>query len=501
MRSKTSLLNKTVFTFDFVHKTLPISVGLIILFVITTLLPAMAGNDRMAVETSAVTAMFLMTNPFLIALLSIIVALIQFVYMYRRRDSYMLHALPVSRRGHFFSHALSGFLSLFILAVICYLCVIIFLNSEMMTLSLLVISFCETIIEMLFFYGLALFVVMVCGNTVIAFITYGVLNALWLFINIFAAEVHYLLLSHPIALNYGSTDPFNFFIFEKTDFLFPAYFFTNRVNSTAFITEGGYLKTDYSALGECAFMLIPAVILIGLSYLLYEKKQIERTGEIVAFGWCRVVFRILFTGCGACLTAVMLYLPLMGGVFLDRRSASNITIVVVFLIIGGVISFFLGEMILKKTIHIFRGKRPPFLQGGIALGVVLVYVLLVSSGVFQPAIIPDAEDVNMLEITTDITGSKKYTITDPGQIEEASAKQRELIRDPELLRLAELRWKRDWTSDEAAEIDKSHNMEVRFMKWDDDYERDIQVLYYTFSDADKDKMLGSFMPYVNESSD
>ncbi len=499
MRSKTSLLNKTLFAIDLKQKTLPIGIGLFIVFFVSILLPGMVGGeDEMATAVASLRALFLMTNPVLIALLCILVVIVQYAYMYRRRDSYMLHSFPVSRSAHFFTHALTGFLTLLLLTALSYLFLMVFFNTEIMSAEMLVFCFCETIIQMIFFYSLSLFVVVVCGNIWLAFITFGVLNALWLFVNVFAAEINYLLVSHPIALDYGSTDPFNFFMYEKTDFLFPIYFFLKRVNGVTNLTEGGYIRTDMSDLCECAYMLIPAALLIWLSYFLYKKKNLEHTGEIVAFGWCRVVFRVLFTVCGACLAAIMLYVPLMEGVHFEKGSVSNLLIVMLFLLVGGVIFMFLGEMILQKTVHIFRGKKLSILQSGIALGAVLVYVVLAGFGVFAPAIVPSTNDFAYLQISTDLTGSNEYVITEPEQIEKIVAEQREFVNDPKLLSLAELSRKQELSTDELDKLMKTHRMVVQFMKKDGDDRRTVQVLSYSFNDDYRERLMGSFLSIIRD---
>ena len=82
MRSKTSLLNKTLFAIDLKQKTLPIGVGLFIVFFVSILLPGMVGGeDEMATAVASLRALFLMTNPVLIALLCILVVIVQFAYV------------------------------------------------------------------------------------------------------------------------------------------------------------------------------------------------------------------------------------------------------------------------------------------------------------------------------------------------------------------------------------------------------------------------------------
>ena len=498
MQSKTSFFNKTLFGKDLQQKVLPMGSTIFILFLVTVLIPAFMERDFGNEGYALYDVIGWMTNPIMIALFCILVVLTCFSYLYKRRDSYMLHSFPVSRRAHFYSHAAAGLIGLIVLTCLCYGCPVVFLKPGKVPAELILISFAETLIQILFFYGLSLFVMTVCGNVVLAFITYGVLNLLWFFINLFASLINYLLLWHPIALSYGNGNVTNFFMYERTGFLFPLYFFLEHTDNTSFVTEGDMIRVNVGHLGSCAWMLIPAVILIVLAGLLYEKKSLERTGEIVAFGWCKVVFRVLVTACGACLTATLLYYSIMQSGSIERGSAGNLVIVVILILIGGILSFLISEMLLKKTVHIFHGKRVPILQGIIPLGIVLLYVGLIASGVLAPKLVPDAEEVRYISVRSDIDEAKKLTITDPDAICVILEEQRSLVNDPELIRLAKLsRHQGTWSVDEANEMRNVHYAYFELFLMDEDGVREQTVLGYVLRDEDKQKVLGTAIYLAN----
>ena len=179
MQSKTSLFNKRLFL-NSIKSILPSMVGLLLLYFGMEFVPGVMRIASASRESSAnpVTTnqavddvMLRLTddlvNPILIGVIAILLAIVLFWYQYSRRSSYMLHALPVKRSTHFVSHVLAGIVGFMILVIVCYgslACLSGFSGHAGLCLKLICICFVETTVEFLFFFSLALFVTMVCGN-------------------------------------------------------------------------------------------------------------------------------------------------------------------------------------------------------------------------------------------------------------------------------------------------------------------------------------------------
>ncbi|MEE3468215.1 MAG: hypothetical protein VZQ83_07230 [Eubacterium sp.] len=499
MRSKTSFFNKSLYLSDLKSQIPTIALLLFgyfsLLFVPGIMEYMRASQPDMIGDPLAVTAKYnvlmditdWMTNPVLIGALSIMITVVLFHYQFSRRSSYMLHSFPIRRLAHFVSHALAGLTVMLILMLVTFVSMLFISGTEAWLSGFVMLRMVEALVEILFFHALSLLTVVVCGNMILSIVTFGVLNALWLFINMFASFMHTLLAHHPIAS--VRSQGFQFIIFEKTDFLFPVYFFTkchNRLQPVMGSQEISYVGDFLHVL----WMLIPAAALCVVAALLYKNKRLERTGETVAFGWCRVVFRVLFTVCGGGLV--------MGGVFVMMsnqivievdENTGLIAFAIGLLIIGSVIGFFISEMLLQKNVHIFKGKKIPFIQGVIPLGVMLLYVMLLSVHIIGPAYKPDPDEVMLLEISgTDFAGGYTFSAELDGEmLRKIAQTHRELVDDPKLLELAK--------REQRGESGDFGCVQFRFINEDGSW---IYLNYAYDNEEDRKRIFDSFIPDVTD---
>lgn len=480
MRSKTSLFNKSLYLQD-IRKLVSSLLVLLLGFTVVIVIPYIVMN-RMPEEMGALFALkWVLTNPVLIGGLSITAAVVVFSYIYKKRSSYMLHAMPAKRLTHFVSHYLSGLSFLIVLAALSYLLVLI-TNGDGRLTALIWICFGETLVEILFFYSLAVFTSVVCGNVALSYITFIVLNALWIFINALFSLIHYILTWHPILYSRGQT--FGFITFEGLKPLCPSlYFFEN-----AGIGNDVY-HPQISGLINCAWMLIPAAALILLAALLYVRRKLEHTGEIVAFPWCRIVFRILFTFCGAGLVAGAVYMPLIA-TSVDFPGAFGILIVLI--VVGGAVSFLISEMILGKNIHIFRGKRIPLWQGIIPIAGLILYVSVLGFQTNVANLFPDAANTVSIRVELNtVYGTEYYDVEDKDRIEELLNVYAPLADDKEVKDRA-LRVRNSGEYDE-----RSGSLALVMQEKRSDYCFTDAATFF-FDEKLKDKILTPFLSMLND---
>lgn len=89
----------------------------------------------------------------------------------------------------------------------------------------------------------------------------------------------------------------------------------------------------------------------------------ERSGDVIAVGWLRPVALYVFTiGCALVLGALMAEL-------FSSQTADNFWYVLLFLFVGAFVGYFVGKMLLQKTIHVFR-------SGWLGLGICCLALLL-----------------------------------------------------------------------------------------------------------------------------
>jgi len=123
----------------------------------------------------------------------------------------------------------------------------------------------------------------------------------------------------------------------------------NTSPETAFNASGPALgQADIDAL--CAFLLL-------------KHREMERSGDVIAVGWLRPVALYVFTiGCALVLGALMAEL-------FSSQTADNFWYVLLFLFVGAFVGYFVGKMLLQKTIHVFR-------SGWLGLGICCLALLL-----------------------------------------------------------------------------------------------------------------------------
>ena len=474
MRSKTSCFNSTLFKIDLKGQFVAVLILLLMYFMVF-ILPGI--TNPLDKDMVASRALLILTNPVLIGVFSVCFVLFSFGYIYRKRSSYMMHAFPTTRTEAFLSHSLAGLISILIMAFVGYICLIL-INRGPLSYSQIWIGVLETFIEILFFYSMALFVAFVCGNGVLFVVTYGVLNAFWFFISMFISTIQSLLLTHPIAIDYGSGGP-DFLSFRGASALFPAYFF--------FIREPEFYTYSAKSL-DVLWMLIPTAVFFVLALLLFKKRKVENTGEMVAFGWCKTVFRIMFTLCTAAIISGVCSFPFMIGPWMRGSwMRGSITeppapVLIILLVIGGAIGYLISEMLLQKTVKIFSKKKLHIVQAVIPVAVVIVYVILLSTKVIGPKLVPDYDEVARIRISgDDITDRLVFDKhTSPEIVRDIIESNKKLVNDPELIDL----------SGRYGGDNKSVMFDIEYVNPTTDSSRTLE---YVYTDALQDKVLAPIM--------
>lgn len=501
MRSKTSLVNKTLYV-QGIKTLLPMMVGALLVYFGMEFIPGLMSlmNDSRleaqgirptdpAIDGVAIDISNVLSNPILIAALSILLTVSLFWYQYSRRSSYMLHAMPVKRTTHFFSRVLAGLTMLVGLAFVCYgsLAFLVgFSGNSSLFLELIGLRFIETMVEFLFFFSLSLFVTVVCGNAVLALATYGVVNLLWLFINMGASFLQYLLYRHPIVYSYGGN--LQFLLFEKLNPLFPVYFFMRCHESLNVEGGAGSIGNVGSAM-HCLFMLIPAAVLFLLALVLNKKKKLEKTGDMVAFDWCKVVFRVLFTVCGGGVAVGGVFVMMVNVMVPDYNNLTFMTVfVLVIFILGAAIGFLVSEMLLRKSVHIFHGKKIPVLQGLIPLLLVVLYVVLMATHVLGPKLMPDPASVSKIRIVGNYSDEDYEFLRDrePEAVKAIVSAHQKLINDSDLL-----------AAEEHVRNGQAHEYSALRVEIFSDDMGWTNIHYFIENEEEKEKLYNTFRPYVN----
>ena len=119
---------------------------------------------------------------------------------------------------------------------------------------------------------------------------------------------------------------------------------------------------------DWGYLLILAAVgiaLLGAGLMLYRVRHLERAGDFMAFKPMKPIFLTVYTLCVGCLMFYFAYE--IGDTFAGF----------IFLVIGIFIGFFTGQMLLERTIRVFKGKNfghLGILYAAVALSLLLTWV-------------------------------------------------------------------------------------------------------------------------------
>ncbi len=445
MKSKISFCNKTVVKND-VIRFWPFWV---ILFILLQLFGNITLNTELSeifrnaeglggsadilpvVQQTFLDFLFFAGEPLIVAGASLISAVFVFDYLNKRTSSYMIHSLPLRREKLFCSHFLAGFLMLFVPYAVS------FLVNGMISLAYgahmgkaIFAVFLQIVVMILFFYSLSCLIVMVSGSSLMSGVLYGVVNVLVVGINILFTVINSM-------SDCGASESYVTLI-PGSKFLTPVWYFSELL--TRRIGHGISVITTWSDSGYDGYgsaiwnadkfqgnligvgYLIPACLFFAAAWYLYQKRPLEKVGDTVAFSWCHVVFRIVFSICGSMLFTIIFFL-VSEGVFWNNTMTYQVILFVeiVVLGIGGAVSYLIADMILQKSFWIF--KKVSWVQMGV-VSVCLMALLFVGHQV-TATMLPDREGAALI-----VTYNETFYAFPEGEIDDKIIDfQKEIIKN------------------------------------------------------------------------
>jgi len=404
MQSRTSFFNKTLFT-----KTLSrywplwgaasLAGAMVPLFLALSLLGSYSYVLRATDIQEALYSVLCYGVPVITLFYAILVAMTVWNYLFNARSVGMMHTLPIDRGSLFLTSLASGLAMLLIPYVVTgglTILICIFNNA------LPVMAVLETIVGVIgvsvFYFATATLCAMITGNLFAMPCFY--------FIGHFFFTILYWLVSNfatNFIFGYESGNPPEWFQFLTPTVYFYEVMdydvqFSERTHQITSITlEGLWLMGVYALIG---------VAILALSWYLYRLRHSESAGDVVAFRWLKPIFRYGVAVCAALTLGQLLYEILWQIPFQSGRYY-QIVPMCVFMIIAGLIGYYIASMLLAKSLRVFRGSL-----AGIATVAALMVILCagVSMDVFGVAsTLPDKDEV--AELTFSVSG--EYMVVTP----------------------------------------------------------------------------------------
>lgn len=296
-------------------------------------------------------------------LLGGLLAWVLFFWLFRAGTAYFYAALPVRRETLFLTNYLTGVLlcaapallsSLLLWAVGAGFGAAVFVPAMQV--------FTATMLGFLLFFSFAVLVCCVVGQMAAMPIVYVILNFTFF---VLETIVRHLLFTFVYGMPYSQSSTMQSFALHATPVLglLQGGF---RVQTDWLERDGMYYMEYAPRLEGWSYLGMLAVL--GLvfalcAFLLLKHREMERSGDVIAVGWLRPVALYVFTiGCALVLGALMAEL-------FSSNTSDNFWYVLLFLFVGAFVGYFVGKMLLQKTIHVFR-------SGWLGLGACCLALLL-----------------------------------------------------------------------------------------------------------------------------
>ena len=321
--------------------------------------------------------------------------------LYNSRLCNALHAMPMRRENWFLTHVVSGLLYSIVPNFVGIFLVMFRMGDFWFVAFIWLLGMT---LQYLFFFGLAVFSVFCTGNRFAMAAVYGILNGASM-ITLWFIQLIYQPLLYGVTI---ATEPF--------EVLCPIVQIVSNEDMIHWTYElglnGGYEAVrlyKYMGFGEgwgyLAIVAAIGVALLALSLVMYRRRRLECAGDFIAITRLAPVFCVVYTLC-------------VGAVFAMFGELVNSNYMP-YLIVGLLVGWFTGRMLLQRTVKVFSGKN--FLQMGILTGAVLLSIgltMLDPLGITRWT--PKAEQVVSLSIS-DNPNYYRYegelTIEDPEDIQ------------------------------------------------------------------------------------
>lgn len=340
------------------------------------------------------------TNMNAVIALSMVMALLTamalFNYLSVSKSANMIHALPVSRIELFGTNVLSGITFMFVPLIITFMLdVLICLAYGASGVEYLAMWLLCSMGVSFFFFSIAVFCNFLTGLSFSVPCYYLIIIFLYDIVRVAVGIVVDF-------IGYG-IDFSTMFEYMDATWLSPAhYLWDNLCMEPVYenVTVQGEVEYYCSSLvlngGKAvALYLIPAVILLVLSYVLYKKRHIETAGDLITVPWLKPivrwgvgVFAGYFFGIGIC------------SILSEFTMEESVVGVFFAILIVGVICYFIADMCIQKSFKVFHKKN--WIQCGCFAGFMLLTFLGINFSIRSiEQYVPEKDEISYMSVSID----------------------------------------------------------------------------------------------------
>lgn len=313
-----------------------------------------------------------------------VTAMVMFGYLYNSRSCGLMNSIPVRRETAFFTAVLTGLVPMLLLDLVFFLIAAVqFTVDGFVKMHILWTWLGGVVMANVAFYGMAVFCAMLTGHVIVLPLVYGVLS-------LTATMVEGLIDSLLSDLMYGFTFGDYLFTFLSPPVTLSEVNVLSLLDENLEVIPGEFYLTNMNWL---LIYCIAGLVFIGLALLLYRRRKMETAGDIVAIKQLKPVFKYcMAVGC-ALVFAVGMYETS----FIRSTHGTGTAIVLTAMLpIGAFIGYFAAEMLMQKTLRVFRGRW----KGYIVTACVLVALAVCcETDVFgYETWVPDPDEVKYVQL-------------------------------------------------------------------------------------------------------
>ena len=265
----------------------------------------------------------------------LIVAMAVCSHLYNNRSANFMGALPVRREGLFLSTYLAGLTMLIAPNVVIFLLTLLVEAVGGAVVWLPLLYWLAALCGMeFFFYSFAVCLGQFAGHVLVLPVFYGVFNVLvaaayWLLQWVMRA---YYFGFYGMDVNVGGL------IYWCTPVM------AMLEMDIDVLQENGIWVTDIEGLWIVGVYAIVAVVLVACALLLYRHRHLETAGDIVAVKAMRPVFKYGVAACAGLFFGMLMY---------EMFGFTPIGLMIA-VILWGIVGYFVAQMLLDKTIRVFK---------------------------------------------------------------------------------------------------------------------------------------------------
>lgn len=356
MNFKTSLFNKGMFL-NFIKRFGRI--GLLyftfLLFIIPIRVIYTLSNSKLEFIQEHfyhIQEIFSFRSPFIllsVLIIPIFIGLILFRYIQTKNTSDLIHSLPIKRESLFISNIIFGLLLIVLpVLLIALISTIVFLSFGLSNHLYIILNWMiATLVFNIIFFSVSVFSGMITGKSTLQ----GILT--------------YILLILPYGLS-------KLIVINTKNLVYGFFYNDNHIYNLENITikfspiNRLFIYFDYNdfTIQEIIIYLLISVIVIVTSYYLYKLRQTESATQSITFKILKPILKYSVTFSGM----------LLAGVYFNYKS-SYLWMIFGY-IIGSLLGYYISEMIIRKSFHVFKNNIKGYLVYVIA--VVIIFTASIS---------------------------------------------------------------------------------------------------------------------------